>query len=123
MKKTNENKLAQDLANELTKNNTINGNGFTFHVNQVFGIDHRTDLDVDTVFIQWSQDIGGVPALTGMAGFYFQGKEMKVINFDSHTKPLCDLAGCSVEAIAKKVGCFTNYNRKNPDTFEVMYLN
>lgn len=126
MKKTN-NEMVEMLAGELKKNaNFKTADGVTFHVNQIFGIDHRTDLDVDVLFIQWTQDTEVAPGfnvpLTGMAGFYFQGKEMKVINFDSNTKPMNDLAGCSVNAIAKKVGGFTNYNRKNPDTFEVMYL-
>ncbi len=126
MKKTNGNEMVAKLVAALKLNaNMKTADGVVFHVNEIFGVEKRQDNGMDTVFIHWTQDNNGPFGqcqLGGMAGFWFNGKEMKVINFDSYTKPMCDLAGCSVKAIARLVGGFTNYDRKNPDTFEVMYL-
>ena len=124
MKKTNGNEMVEKLVAALKTNANLNtADGVVFHVKEIFGVEKRQDNGMNTVFIHWTQDNTDIGArLFGMAGFWFNGKEMKVINFDSYTKPMCDLAGCSVKAIARLVGGFTNYDRKNPDTFEVMYL-
>lgn len=79
------------------------------------------------VVVKWDQETQVMPGfnvpLTGIAGFYIvKGNELKVINFDSNNMFLNDIAGVAVEAIAALSGCTTNYNRKDPDTFKVVYI-
>lgn len=119
MKKTIEEKMVE----VLTNGNFKTAEGVEFQVKQVFGIEKRQDNGKDVVFIMWVQNNTDIGAqLTGMAGFWFDGNDMKVINFDSDRMPMCDLAGCSVKYIANLMGCSTSYDRKNPATFEVMYI-
>lgn len=78
------------------------------------------------VVVNWHQETEMLPGLKvpifGTTGFYVAGNELKVINFDSNSKPMFDIAGAVVEAIAIMSGTVTNYNRKDPDTFKVVYI-
>lgn len=80
----------------------------------------------ETVIFDWGQKINdGIfagAALQGLSGFYFKGNNLKVVNFDSNHMAMNDIAGCNVKFFASKVGCFTRYDRKNPDTFDVVYI-
>ena len=79
------------------------------------------------VVVKWDQLSEVLPGvkvpLTGTTGFYVtKDNELKVINFDSNSKFMNDIAGATVNHIADLIGCTTNYDRRNPDTFKVVYI-
>lgn len=130
------------LVNELTKNANVtlcNGD-ITFHAKKV---EVKKVNGTKMVVVNWTQDFnerlgnGGEEAYKGIVGFYlknnnnmrvvnFDRKEMKGVNFymalSTDENAMFDIAGAVVKHICDKIGCFSRYDRHNPNTFDVAYI-
>lgn len=130
------------LVNELAKNGnfTLCNGEITFHAKKV---EVKKVNGTKMVVVNWTQDFnehinnGGKDAHKGIVGFYlkknnnmrvvnFDHKEMKGVNFyvamSTDENAMFDVAGAVVKHICDKIGCFSRYDRHNPNTFDVVYI-
>lgn len=127
------------LVNELTKNANITlcDGDITFHAKKV---EVKKVNGNKMVVVDWTQDFNNYPnpvQYKGVVGFYLKNNNnMRVVNFDrKETKgnnfymawttdenAMFDIAGAVVKHICDKIGCFSRYDRHNPNTFDVVYI-
>lgn len=88
-----------------------------------FNVNHFSQDSKGVITIDWLQKMSKVSNnLKGKTILTVKDNELHVTNCDSRERPLNDIAGAIVYELANKFELECNYDRRNPTTFSVKWV-